>query len=211
MGHSHFTNIEIPWYIIHFTRYTSVYEQICTCNGSIFSHNTSLSEILRQATYRTWWKHIDHSALPFLVSFVPRSFHCSDHPQYPFSLLHWPPYWPNQSRNIWCSTHNLVLWAFWDLIASVQPDIEFVICLPTVIALILIIQVTIPVKPIFCVGNALRFTTVITFHWMIVNWFDMADIYCLSSSSREILCRASGWQLWSFWQFKCSHTIGLKV
>jgi len=45
--------------MIHFPRYTSVYEQIFTCNCSIFSHNISQSEILSQATYRTWGKHID--------------------------------------------------------------------------------------------------------------------------------------------------------
>jgi len=37
-----------------------------------------------------------------------------------------------------------------------------------------------------------------------------ADISDLSSCSREVLCRQTWWQRWSFWQFKCSRTIMLK-
>jgi len=39
---------------------------------------------------------------------------------------------------------------------------------------------------------------------------DLAGIWYLSSSSREVLCRQSWWQMWSFWRFKCSRTIMLK-
>jgi len=59
MGHSHYTKIDISCWIIHFTRNTSVYAQLFTCDCSIFFHNISLSEILGQAIYRTWWKHND--------------------------------------------------------------------------------------------------------------------------------------------------------
>jgi len=51
--------------MIYFARYTSVDEQSFTCDCSIISHYISLSEILGQATYRTWWKHID----PFCPTF----------------------------------------------------------------------------------------------------------------------------------------------
>jgi len=36
-----------------------VYEQLSSWDCSLFSYNISVSEILSQATYRTWWKHID--------------------------------------------------------------------------------------------------------------------------------------------------------
>jgi len=42
--------------MIHFACYTSVYQQIVTCDCSLFCHNDSLCYILGQATYRTWWK-----------------------------------------------------------------------------------------------------------------------------------------------------------
>jgi len=40
---------------------------------------------------------------------------------------------------------------------------------------------------------------------------DVANVQYLCSSSREVLCRQSWWQRWSFWQFKCSRTIMLEV
>jgi len=64
-GRSHSTNIDILGWIIHLACYTSVYKQISTCDRLIFSQNISLCEILGQATYRTWWKHID----PFCPTF----------------------------------------------------------------------------------------------------------------------------------------------
>jgi len=45
--------------MLHFASYTSVYEQLSSGDCSLFSHNISLTDILSQATYRTWWKHID--------------------------------------------------------------------------------------------------------------------------------------------------------
>ena len=51
--------------MIHFVCYISVYQSIFTCDCSLFSHNITLSEILCQATYRTWWKYID----PFCPTF----------------------------------------------------------------------------------------------------------------------------------------------
>ena len=71
-------------------------------------------------------------------------------------------------------------------------------------------QVTIPVKPIFGVQNALRSTICITFDWMTVYSSNSVDIWYLSSFSREVRCGKSWWQSWSFWKFKCSHTIMLK-
>jgi len=73
-----------------------------------------------------------------------------------------------------------------------------------------IIQVTMPVSPIFSVRNAFWCTILGTLDWMTVDSPNMADIQFLSSSSREVLCRQSWWQRWSFWQFKCSHTIMLE-
>ena len=71
MGRSHSNNIDTSCWVMHFTRYTSVYQPIFTCNCSLFSHNGSLCHILDQATYRTWWEHIDLFWLTF--SCVPYS------------------------------------------------------------------------------------------------------------------------------------------
>jgi hypothetical protein len=78
MGHSHSTKVENHCLMIYFALYTSVYDQISPCNCSIFSHNISLSEILGQATYRTWWKHFDQLCCTYSFFCVLTCFHCSD-------------------------------------------------------------------------------------------------------------------------------------
>jgi len=51
--------------LIHLFEYCTLpddsclYEQISSCDCSLFSHIISLSEIVGQVIYRTWWKHID--------------------------------------------------------------------------------------------------------------------------------------------------------
>ena len=50
----------------------------------------------------------------------------------------------------------------------------------------------------------------VAFHLMMVDSPDSADIQDLSSFSKEVVCRQSWWQRWSFWQFECSRTIMLK-
>jgi len=59
MDLSNFNTIDISNWIIYFPRYTCVYEQLSSCDCQLLSHIISQSEILGQATYRTWWKHID--------------------------------------------------------------------------------------------------------------------------------------------------------
>jgi len=108
-------------------------------------------------------------------------------------------------------THIAVLWAFRGLKASIMLDNGFVVCIPVNIDRVGIIQVTISVKPIFSVRKYFTCTIVITFGWMMVNFFDSADNKYLSLSSREVFCGYSGWQWWSFWQFKSSRTSRLKV
>ena len=152
---------------------------------------------------------VTHPVVLFLVSLIPPSVQCSDHHQPLLSLCHWPPCWPNQSRHTWCGTHNLMHRAFQSLDAIVPLYIRFIICLPVVFARVCIIQVTIPVKPIFVVRNAFRCTILITLGWVTVYASDSAEILYLSSSSREVLCRHSWWHRLSVWQFKCSRTIML--
>jgi len=65
--------------MIHFAHFTSVYEPISTCDCSIFSHKISLSEILGQPTYRTWWKH-DDSFCPTFDCFLHSSMFPSQWP-----------------------------------------------------------------------------------------------------------------------------------
>ena len=58
-GLSHFTKIDTSVWILYFASYIYLYEQISSSHCSAFCRDISLSEILGQATYRTWWKHID--------------------------------------------------------------------------------------------------------------------------------------------------------
>jgi hypothetical protein len=128
-GQSLATKIDISCCIIHFAYYRSVYEQTFTCDCSILSNNIPLSEILGQATYRIWYNILTHSVLLFLISLIPPFFHCSNHHQHIFSLVHWSPCWWNQSGNIFYGTNNLVLWGNRSVDAIVQLYIEFILCL----------------------------------------------------------------------------------
>jgi len=154
--------------MIHFTHYTSVYQPIFTCNCSLFTHTISVSDILSQSTYRTWWNHID----PFWPTFSCFSYSVlfplhwpSSAPVQPFD---WPPCWPNKTWNIWYCTHIPLHWVFWT-------QIGFTLCLLVLFALIWIIQGTIPVKPILSVGNGFSCTILITFWRMTVNSSESAD------------------------------------
>jgi len=119
---------------------------------------------------------LTHSVLQSLVSLTPPCVDWSDQHHQFLSLDHWPPYWPNQSVIIRCATLNLVLEAFWILDAIVKLSIGFVICLPFIFTHIWIIQVTVPVQPIFFARNAFRCTMLITFSCMAVNSLVLADI-----------------------------------
>jgi len=59
LGLSHSTTTDTSVRILHFASYRFLHEQISSFDCSLFFHSISLSEILNQATYRTWWKHID--------------------------------------------------------------------------------------------------------------------------------------------------------
>jgi len=166
--------------------------------------------------YLSWWNShsnniLTNSVLHFLVSFAPPCFHCSDCHQPCFGLIHWPLCWPNQSANMWSRTHIRVLWAFRSIKAILNFDIRFVEWVAVVIADIWIIEVTIADNSISSVGNAFRWNIVITFGWMTADSPDSADISCFSPSSREVPCRQSGCQRWSFSQYICCHTIRWKV
>ena len=152
-----------------------------------------------------------HSVLLFLDPFIPPRFHYIDRHQCLFNLLHWSSYRPNQSRNIRCGTHTRLLQGFWILKAVLQFHIWLIVCLPVVFSVVWIIQVPIPVKPIFSVWNAFRWAIPITFSRIAVNSFDSADIQYLRSSPREVLCRQSWRRRWFFRQFTCSRTVMLKV
>ena len=154
---------------------------------------------------------LTHSGRLFLDPIIPPRFHYIDCHQCLFSLLLWPTYRPNQSGNIRCGRYIALLRGFWILTAVVQFHIWFIVCLPVVFAVIWIIQVLIPVKPIFGVWNAFRWTILVTFRRMALDLFDLVDIQYSSSSSREVLRRPSWWHRWFFWRFECSRTIMLKV
>jgi len=152
----------------------------------------SISEILSQATYRSWWKHIDpicatFSGFPYSSSF-PLHWQSST----PFRPFHWPPCWPNQSRHIWSRSNHPVLWAFPSIDAIVCLYIGFIICLTVRFTVVWIVQVTIPVQLIFGVGNAFRCTILHTVGWMAAHWCELADVQHLSSYSREVICRQAG-------------------
>jgi len=74
-----------------------------------------------------------------------------------------------------------------------------------------VIKVTIPIKPIFGIGNAFGCAIPITFNRMSVYFLDSAYIEYLSSPSKEVFGRHSWWLMWSFRQCKCSCTIRLNI
>jgi len=156
---------------------------------------------------------------------------CPTFSNFPYSssfLLHW--LWPSLFRP--CTLTFVLVESIWEhFVQYAHPTalgfqdpwiifylyIGFNVCLPIIFAVIWIIQVVIriiqvaiPVKPIFSVRNSFRCTILITFGWMTVDFLYLENIYYLSLSSREILCRQSLWQRRSFWQFKCCRTILLK-
>jgi len=108
MGLSQSTKIDTSVWIPHLASYRFLYEQISSWDCSLFSRNISLSEILSQAIYRTWWKHIDP---------ICPTFSC-----FPYSSLfplHWqsatifqPVPWTfvlaksNQEHSVWHSQHD---------------------------------------------------------------------------------------------------------
>ena len=103
-----------------------------------------------------------------------------------------------------------LLWAFCILDAIPLLLISLNICHAIVFAVIWIIQVAIPVKQIIVVKNAFKCAIFVAFHRINVESSDSADNSYLSLSPREVPCRQSWWQRWSFRQFKCSCTIMLK-
>jgi len=152
-----------------------------------------------------------HSVLLFLGPLIPPCFHYIDHHHGLFNLFIWSLYRPNQSGNIQCSTHIPLLWGFLILTGVVQFHISFIVCLPVIFAVVWIIQVPIPFKPIFSIWNAFRWVTLITFSRMAVDLFDSADIQYLSSSPMEVLYRQSWWHRRFFRQYKYSHASLMKV
>jgi len=111
-----------------------------------------------------------HSVLLLLDSSIPPCLHYIDCHQHLSILFRWHLCWPNQSRNIQCSTHIPLLWAFHSLNDSVMSWIIFNVCRAIVFAVIQIIQVGIPGKSIFGVRNALQWTIPITSNWMTVDF-----------------------------------------
>jgi len=153
---------------------------------------------------------LTHPVLLFFSSFISPRFNCIDRHQHLLSLSLWLPGRTNQSGHIGRVAHIMLLWAFRILDTIVVLYIGFIVRCTILFTGIWIIQVPIPVKPIIGIRNADRCAIIVGFDWMMVDSPDSADIYDLSSSSREVLCRQSWWQRWSFWQFKCSGTIMLK-
>jgi len=152
-----------------------------------------------------------HSVLLFLDTLIPPRFDCIDRHQHLLRLSLWLARWLIQSRDIWCSTYIPRLWAFQIPDAIVLLYNRFIVCRAIVFNVIWIIQVPIPVKPIFGVWDVFRHAILITFAWMTFDLCDLVDIIYLTSSSRQVLCRQCWWQRWSIWQCKCSRTIMMKV
>jgi len=155
-------------------------------------------------------KTLTHSVRHFLRSHIPPLVNCIDCQQHHSSMSLWVPCWPNPSGNIWHGTPIPLLWAFRILDAIVLLYIRFNIYLAIIFAVIWIIQVAIPVKPIFSIWNVFRCTILISFHKGTVESSDLVGIYYSSSSPREVLCRHSWLLQWSHWQFKCSRTFMVK-
>jgi len=133
------------------------------------------------------------SVLLFVVSLIPPYFHCTDRHQPFFSVIHWIPWWPNQSRNIGCGTLNAVLWAFPSFEAAAQLYVWFVVCFTFANALVLNIQITIPVQPIFGCGNAIR----CTIQWYSAGWRSNLLIgqtfhTCIRPPERSFVDKAGG-------------------
>jgi len=152
-----------------------------------------------------------HSVLLLLHSLISPRFYCIDHHKQLFSLSVRLLYWPNHSGYNWCCTHIPLLWVFriHDRIDLLY--IRFNVCWTIVFGVICIMKVASPVEEIFGVQNVFRCAILNTLDWVTVDSGDSADVqYCILSS-REVLCRQCLWQRWSFWQFKCSRTIMLKV
>jgi len=176
---------------MQFTRQTSVYQPIITRDCSQFSHSDSLCDILEQATYRTWWKHID----PFCPtsSCVP---YCS------LFRLHWRSSTPFQS---FCLTYMLVESIQEHLVqhshsASLGSpdspwhclDLHQIHCLPhSHLRSHLDYPSHHSSQPNSWCWNAFRCTILISLCWMTVGFSDLADIQYMSSSSRKVLCRQS--------------------
>jgi len=151
-----------------------------------------------------------HPVLLFLPSIISPRFNCIDHHQHLLRFSIWLPCQPNQAGRVGRSAHILLLRAFRIFDAIVVLYIGFLDHIVILFTVVWIIQVTIPAKPIFDVRNAFRCVIIVAFDWTTVDPSNGPDIYHSSSSSRVVICRASWWQRWSFWQFKCSHTMRLK-
>lgn len=162
--------------MIHFDRYTSVYQAIVTCNCTPYSHNDSLCNILGQATYRIYWQHL----CIFWVTFT-----CVLDSS--FFLLYWwslTPFQPLCLTSVlaeWiqdhcCRIHILHLCAFLILDAICLLFILVIIYLWVTFALIWSTEVTMPVKQILGVRNVLRCTVLITICWLTVDYSDSAHI-----------------------------------
>lgn len=135
-------------------------------------------------------KHwLTHHVLHFLESLFPQDWHSADLHQFLFKHFLWPPYWLNLFGNIQRGTHILLRWGFWIFHIIVQHCDSFFVRLPIGYTVIVIIQVSIPVKPISGVWNAVWCAILITVDRMAVDSFDSGDIQYMSMSSREVLCR----------------------
>jgi len=209
--HSHSTKTDISLRILHFTCYSFIYEQISSCDCSIFSHNISLSKILSQAIYRTWWTDIDPICPTVSCFQYSCLFRLHWHSSTPFQPGYWPPCWQDQSRIIGWGTHDQVIWAVRGLDPIVWPNFGFIVFHAVHFAVVWVIQMTFPGKAIFDVRNAFRCTIIVTLKLMMIDCFNSADMHYFSSSSRLVLCRYSWWQRWSFWKFDCSRAIMSEV
>ena len=135
---------------------------------------------------------LTHSVRLVLDPLIPPRFDYMDRHQRFFDLLPWSLCRPKPSRKIWCGTRIPLHRGFWIPTAVVQLHIGVILCLPVVFAVIWIIQVPIPVKPIFGVWNAFRRAILIIFGRMAVDFFDLAVIQYLHSASREVLADKAG-------------------
>jgi hypothetical protein len=90
-----------------------------------------------------------HSVEPFLPYLVPSRFDCIDHHQHLCSMSIWLLCRPNQSGNIWRGAHNPLLCGFRIHDAIFLFQIRFSVRRIIIFALVWIILVFIPVKPMF--------------------------------------------------------------
>jgi hypothetical protein len=146
------TKIYLSCQLIHYTCYTSVYQLIFTSYWSPFTRIYLQLNLLAKPRKDTG-ETLTKSNQLFLHSLIPYRFYCTDCQQHSAAISLWNPCWPNQSGNIWRSTHIPLLWAICIINDNISPNIRLNVWHEIVITVFGIIEVAIQVKCIVSILN----------------------------------------------------------